>query len=177
MTDVQVSNARRIGFTALATRAYWMACNYSYDIPRYYVYSFSDHPWEHVVAYHSWWIVPALLAPIPLALLSLSVHNSPINLRDRRILRTGIMILLSVAFACLLGEHDADTSVAGLAGYADENGELSPGWAAEVKRARHHEVSWFLLLPPIILTTAFVIFGAWRRAVRGADVEAVGEDE
>ncbi|MCZ6456359.1 MAG: hypothetical protein O6650_03820 [Actinobacteria bacterium] len=27
------------------------------------------------------------------------------------------------------------------------------------------------------LTTAFVIFGAWRRAVRDAEVEAVGEDE
>ena len=30
--------------------------------------------------------------------------------------------------------------------------------------------------PPIILTTAFVIFGAWRRAVRDAEVDAVGED-
>ncbi len=38
-----------------------------------------------------------------------------------------------------------------------------------------HEVSWTLLLLPIILTTAFVIFGAWRRAVRDAEVEAVGE--
>ncbi len=28
---------------------------------------------------------------------------------------------------------------------------------------------------PIILTTAFVIFGAWRRAARDAAVEAVGE--
>ncbi len=39
-----------------------------------------------------------------------------------------------------------------------------------------HNVWWFWLLRPIILTTAFVIFGAWRRAVRDAGVEAVDED-
>ena len=34
-----------------------------------------------------------------------------------------------------------------------------------------------LVPTPIILTTAFVIFGAWRSAVRDAEVEAVDEDE
>ena len=37
-------------------------------------------------------------------------------------------------------------------------------------------LSWLWLLPPLTLTTAFVIFGAWRRAVRDAEVEAVDED-
>ena len=35
---------------------------------------------------------------------------------------------------------------------------------------RNHNVSWSLLLPPIILTTAFVTVGGWRRAVRDAAV-------
>ena len=34
---------------------------------------------------------------------------------------------------------------------------------------------WLLL--PIILTTTLVIFGAWRRAVRDAEVAAADEDE
>jgi len=33
------------------------------------------------------------------------------------------------------------------------------------------------ILLPLILTTAFVIFGAWRSAVRDAEVEVVDEDE
>ena len=32
-----------------------------------------------------------------------------------------------------------------------------------------HIVSWFWLLLPTILTTAFIIVGAWRRAVQDAD--------
>ncbi len=40
-----------------------------------------------------------------------------------------------------------------------------------------HETQWFSLLLPIILTTAFVIFGAWRSALRDAEVDAFGEDE
>ena len=40
--------------------------------------------------------------------------------------------------------------------------------------ACHISVLWLLI--PIILTTAFVIFGAWRRAVRDAGVEVEGED-
>ena len=40
-----------------------------------------------------------------------------------------------------------------------------------------HVVTWPWLLTPIILTTAFVIFGAWRRAVRDSEVDAVGEGE
>ncbi len=48
-------------------------------------------------------------------------------------------------------------------------------WIAK-ERAKYH-VSPLWLLLPIILTTAFVIFGAWRSAVRDAEVEAVDEDE
>ena len=40
-----------------------------------------------------------------------------------------------------------------------------------------HQVSLPWLLLPIILTTAFLIFGAWRRAVRDADVDVVGGGE
>ena len=48
--------------------------------------------------------------------------------------------------------------------------------AADKVRAEHH-VSWLWLLLPIILTTAFIIVGAWRRAVRDAEVDAEGESE
>ena len=55
-------------------------------------------------------------------------------------------------------------------------------WLGGLDAASHfardtHSVSWLLLLLPLILTTAFVIWGAWRRAVRDAEVEAVDEDE
>ena len=38
-------------------------------------------------------------------------------------------------------------------------------------------LDWPWLLLPIILTTAFVIFGAWKREVRDAEVRAVDADE
>ena len=64
----------------------------------------------------------------------------------------GALIAGNIACAVALGSHN---------------------WIAEAP----HNVSAFWLLLPIILTTAFVIFGAWPRAVRDAEVEPVDEDE
>ncbi len=55
---------------------------------------------------------------------------------------------------------------------------LSVLWiAAGLREPFSMLLGWFSLLLPLILTTAFVIYGAWRRAVRDAEVDAVGEDE
>jgi hypothetical protein len=52
-----------------------------------------------------------------------------------------------------------------------------PTYLHDGLRREHPIVSWPWLLLPIILTTAFVIFGAWRRAVRDATGEPVEEGE
>ena len=51
-------------------------------------------------------------------------------------------------------------------------------WTRDSMRAGH-KTSWFALSVPLVLTTAFVIVGAWRRAVRAkvVDVEPVDEEE
>ena len=55
--------------------------------------------------------------------------------------------------------------------------EFDGGMRDALARLRDdHGVSLLCFLP-IILTTAFVIFTAWRRAVRDAEVGAVGEGE
>ncbi len=54
------------------------------------------------------------------------------------------------------------------------------GLEGEIAMARrYHQASWDLLLLPIILTSAFVIFGAWRSAsrARNAKAEIANEDE
>ena len=115
-----------------------------------------------------WYAVLGLsFAAIPTALLMLSAGNSLRRSRTRSLILCGLLIAICASFTCWLGEEDNWRRVIeiDLGGTGPQPTGLGP-----------LEVSWFWLLTPIILTTAFVIFGAWRRAVRDADVEAVGED-
>ncbi len=182
MTDVHVSNARRIGFTALALVTFWVLGWRAYEMgcERWSgMISFrSPHGEPHVVRadYTYWWLVVGpSLALVPIALLSLSVHNSLFKLRDRWILMAAILLAGAIGFSDWLAERDADRS------YPDVLINYLPApppfTIHDFVREEYHQVSRSWLLLPIILTTAFVIWGAWRRAVKDAEVAAVYEDE
>ncbi len=170
MTDVQVSNARRIGFTALALVAFWVVAWRAYGWglaqgPVSGAVAVGGGPWNTAVLYDPVLDSLASLASLcftflPAILLSFALYDLRdiwklvrelrVDHRDWRMLISIILFIVSIEVCYRLGESDASAE---------------------------HEVSWPWLLLPIILTTAFVIFGAWRRAVRDAEVDAVGEDE
>ena len=195
MTDVQVSNARRIVFTALALVTLWTvsfgAYSLSCQMPENLHTWFGPRTANRLILYTcigprnataedlftgnlmTWadyfWFYRVLacgllMALIPLAFLSLSRHNSLITLRDHRILIGGLLFATCIECCYWVGERDAWDVI-----------ERAKG--NSIIRWRDFRVSWLLLLLPIILTTAFVIVGAWRRAVRDVAVEAVGEGE
>ena len=191
MPDVQVSNARRVVFTAMAVVTFWILAWKCYAI-------FSELPddelfWLHYARDYSWswialewqcpsWTVTIPLASLPTMLVSLSAHNSLVRLRDPWVFLSAAFFLGCMMLVCWLGSQDALSA-------QDAWFEAHPLWRvndAGLLFEDHdrpnpnprslQEVSWFRLLLPIILTTAFVIYGAWRRAVRDAEVDAVGED-
>jgi hypothetical protein len=172
MSEVQVSNARRIGFTALALVAFWVMAWRAYSIAFGINYGseFSDTVVSTVaplgIEYGGWLVLLVLdhqyliaglsLAPVPTLLLWIASGRTG---NRRWLLICGLLFASAISFAFWRTEADSN-------------------WAPDgdqAKQRREHEVSWFSLLLPIILTTAFVIFGAWRGAVRDAEVEAVGE--
>lgn len=127
MSDVQVTNARRIGFTALAVVSLWVMAS-GYTISTGFA---SDH--DRVGAGLG-------SASVPTMLLWISKSGG-----RRWVLVCGLLFALSLAFVFWRAEVDAS---------------ITP---------ERHIVSWIRILPPLVLTTAFVILGAWRRAVRDAD--------
>ena len=163
MTDVQVSNARRIGFTALALVAFWVASIGAYSLgyeptiwlqilttdTQFYEFLLGEQGWANYIWTYRAPVCGLLMALIPFAFLFLSRHNSLIKLHDRRILIGGL--LFAACIGCCY-------------------------WLGDTNRSSHSPSRLWLLLP-IIMTTAFIIVGAWRRAVRDADVEEVDEDE
>ena len=183
MTDVQVSNARRVGFTALAVVMLLFATKTAYgggfdlwDIVANHCLAFDNYSVDDVKRGTKWWPNSSLVV-LPTLFLSVSVHNSPREVvRDIWILVAGLLFLGCVWCGFWIGAHNAlPTST------LDEWRELVLAYSKirhEMNAARVQEglrVSWLWLLVPIILTTAFVIFGAWRSAVRDAEGEPVGE--
>jgi hypothetical protein len=170
MTDVQVSNARRIGFTALALVTFWVLAWNAY----WFLYLGCRGSY-----FHRLWFTPAFDVPIcvafalaPMMLYSFATRGF-IRLRHRGELFVGGLFATSIGLSLSLGLSDATAAINMARDHNDSTALL-----LEIAAARSdHTVSWFSLLLPIILTTAFVIFGAWRRAVRDAEVEVVGEDE
>jgi hypothetical protein len=174
MTDVQVSNARRIGFTALALVVFWVLAWRAYQMGRD-VYDNSS-VWSKIDTEAVWTlrfpIVGLLFALVSVIFLSLSIKQSILSLRTRFVLLSAVLIAMSTGFSCWVGELDVAHQIREVEG----NGPWDP-WRWQRLELDIGPVSWFRFLLPIILTTAFVIFGAWRSAVRDADVQAVGEDE
>ncbi len=188
MTDVQVSNARRIGFTAAALVAFgvvaWRAYGWGLadGLVRRGLWNTATHrdPGLDGLASLCFTFLPAILLSFALYdlrdiwktvvrassvgawtnserrreeivrelrgddadLLDAGRHRRVVvDHRYRRMLISTILFLASIAVCYRLGESHA---------------------------SEEHEVSWPWLLFPI-LTTAFVIFGAWRRAVRARE--------
>ena len=169
MTDVQVSNARRLGFTVLALVSFWVvsfgAYSLGFHMPENLDPWFGSHPWMMEAFFtgqlkwtnpwtYRWLACGLLMALIPLVFLSLSRHNSPIKLRDHRILIGGLLFATCIGCCYWVGEL-----------------EVIEEASAYPTRWWNHRVPWLWLLLPIILTTAFVIWGAWRRGVRDAEVD------
>ena len=197
MADMQVSNARRIVFTAMALVVFWVVAWHAYGV------GFADGmdrwhwntaiPYDPVldclreIAFLCFTILPAILLSFALYDLrdiwktvrrgsnwtsserrceelvrelrgDADLHEldagrhrrDVVDHRYRRMLISTILFLASIAVCYRLGESDASAEP---------------------------EVSWPWLLLPIILTSAVVIYCAWRRAVLDADVDAVVEDE
>ena len=118
--------------------------------------------------------VAVSLALLPTMLVYLSFHNRLLRNPERSVWLAGLGFVCASGFCYWLGTHDAR---AAFDIYTADKPypQTIPGFIARHVAARQaHVVSWFWLLLPIILTTAFVIFGAWRRASRDAEVEAVG---
>ena len=164
MTDVQVSNARRIIFTVLALTAFvWISFAAYSQVwrdpePRHYMPPFN--PWSQF-ARDSARLVGFLTsaALLPTIFLSLSHHNSPLKLRDPWIVISGVMFSCTIWISHELG----DVYYSGVSPLicSPPRSTIFDDVILPIQRA-----SWLWLLPPIILTTAFVIFGAWRRGVR-----------
>ncbi len=192
MADMQVSNARRIVFTALALVVFWVVAWRAYGwgladglVSRLWntAIPYEPAPWRgergaegvldalRHIAFLCFTILPAILLSFALYDLrdiwktvwssserrrkefvrelhiDAGLHEFDagrhrrvvVDHRYRRMLISTILFLASIAVCYRLGESDA---------------------------SEEHEVSWPWLLLPIILTTAVVIFGAWRRAAR-----------
>ena len=126
--------------------------------------------------YGNLWVcgIPSLvvgsLALISTAFLCLSRHNKVFRLNDRWTLVSSMLLFTTLAFSFWLGMDDVSEGLPTI--------DWREYWTDEDIRSAqgNHVVSWLRLLLPIILTTAFVIFGAWRRAVRDAAVEAADEE-
>ena len=162
MSDV--SNARRISFTALALvvfwvlayREYWIACDRWHERVRYSVTfepgifapfiseSLPDGDWR-------WLLITTLsLGLIPVLLLLLSGHNSPLKVRDKKTWTVVLSILCAMGFCYWLGGHDAEAVYLATPLSPPKNGGLlsiADFKAQHLAAKQAHVVSWFLLLP------------------------------
>jgi hypothetical protein len=165
----KVSNARRIGFTALALVAFgvvlWGA-HYVADV----IWGMTGNVWR----FANWgtffegqerqMVFFVLLASLlPSIFLSLSKHP--------RVLASSVMFSVSVVLSYWIAAHNRVPSFALDAWIrtvvVKDHGSLEQELQfAQILAEQHVSVFWLLL--PIILTTAFVIFGAWRSAVHAS---------
>ena len=189
MTDVQASNARRIGFTAFAVVAFLLLSRACYWSGPYLRYEGTGHTVITLFdSYDSdrWWPLWGLFtALLPATFLALSVCNGWRDLlRKPWVLVAAFLFTFALGFVYWLGWHDISEDVVSVNLMRFEIFKSDPSRVlvplekaiakAKAEAMASHEVSWLLLLLPIILTTAFVIFGAWRSAVadRGSLREA-----
>jgi hypothetical protein len=193
MTDIQVSNARRIGFTALAVVTMVWGCLYSYWwlVGQNYEGFQTIFRQEWGQWYLTWWgqllldstaaqliTIGLAIGAFPTLLLSLSISNSPAKLRNRHVLPATIMFCGCGAWFWWIATQDCAAFHDAYPQDIDEYGHIVERIddAVRLEMRNAHEVSWSWLLLPIILTAAFVIFGAWRSAARDAEArgDAVG---
>ena len=177
MTDVQVSNARRIGFTALALMAFVLSTFQVYWVNVEYFYSHINTDSRGESPLQATGVLIVTAAILPTIFLSFSTSNTPTELRSRRVLSALFAFAACAVFSGgWLAYHDAHVVLFSSPRDRFDLSLISIRQMQQILRAEH-EVSWPWLLLPIIVTTAFVIWGAWRRAAQIAMLEPVDEDE
>ena len=168
MTDVQVSDARRIVFTALAFIAFWLCVSASHTL--------GDELWRAVADIIPqrgwirandwvpfWWLASGVVGftLLPTVFVFLSASNSPAGLRDPHVLVCAALFAGTIAFSYWIGKHNVmpgSTWNAYLEMVYEQHDGLRAVESIATVRALHH-VSWLWLLLPVIPTTAFVIWG------------------
>ena len=181
MTDVKVSNARRIGFTALALVAFWVVALRAYDdgvlsimLPDLDALS-EDAP-RPGIPVERFAIVTVAYSILPVLFLSLSTHNSPLrSFRSTLTVVTSVLMAGTVGSSFLVGVSDLRSFTERATPHFRHTVQSAMGVPSEAPPEMAEDpatVSWVVLLLPIILTTAVVIFGAWRRAVKAREAEA-----
>ena len=187
MADVQVSNARRVGFTALALVSLWTlvfaAERFGYRIWRDLADDAATSTgWRmDTTAITSSSLLASVLSltVLPSMFVLVSCHVSLVGLRDKLVWGSSALFAVTLWVGYRLGMHNAYPC-------SDWNEWISLVWSKDIDIAlaeqlacirdeRHVSTLWLLL--PLFLTTVFVIFGAWRRAVRDAAVGEVVDDE
>jgi len=185
ITDNQVSNTTRIVFTTLALVAFWMVAwrafyaGFTLEVSLWCGKSgwgSSDPeqcPWEGLLV--SWCfpptgpllqLVPAVVyALLPTALLAVADQGGG----ERRTLsRPAFLVAVLFIFACNaaiiweIGSRDGWEAVVTWRKAVEAQEQDTAGRPA----VHVNQASWLWVLLPLILTTAFVIFDAWRRMVR-----------
>ena len=117
MSEIQVSNARRVGFTALALVVFWVVAWRAYSIgvhrwlaslePQFgRVRGLSSVRYYSSTGYWSWWVVLSLTSA-PLIFLSFSSFNHPLKLSSRQTLVSGVLFFVSIGVSYWRGEYDA----------------------------------------------------------------------
>lgn len=153
MSNVQVSNARRVVFTAMAVGALWIMSIAAHSLAFSGTLFLKQYLWfgaqgANAIMGSSLWSYRALalgllFALLPLCLLSLASHNSPIKLRDDHVLVGGALFATCIGLCFHAGEGDLRNALA--------------------NRSLDYSLPSLWLLLPIVFTTAFVIGRAWRR--------------
>ena len=102
MSYVQVSNARRIGFTALALVSFWGIAVAAY---------LKGGNGSKSIACVQWFGATVVSSSLPLVFLSLAVHNTLVKLGDPWVVVGGLLIGGSVVFSFLTGLAQAEHQV------------------------------------------------------------------
>jgi hypothetical protein len=119
--------------------------------------------WHRAGSNHSVYLA-ASMALVPMVFLTISVSNSLPRLRDLWIAVSAALTVTTILFARWLGlgESWIDTHIDALFGQ-DNTANTARANRFFSELADRHEAYWPWLLLALILTTVFVIFGAWRR--------------
>jgi hypothetical protein len=184
MTDVQVTNARRIGFTALALVAFWISAHRLY----YHGYDHACGDYEQLgsllefiidlggtPSHGEHWSVAAsvlylaaLLGLVPTVLFSLSLHTKMLKLQDPWVFVSGALLVTTTALSLYRGDQDAAAEISavmsqlGVYPFVTHPHSLPAfqSYPLDVESFNDAQESHAVpcLLLPIILTTALVIF-------------------
>lgn len=98
-----------------------------------------------------WLAIGCSMSLLPIAFLSLAAHDSLFKWRDKRILCSGFLFAVSIAFAASLVDHDAVACIVPL---------LDEGYSyptVTIPAREQFRVSWLGLFAPIVITSAVVV--------------------